>query len=525
MLSLVKMTANRRIFLNIVATYGRSLYALVIGLFCGRWSLMALGQSDYGIMGVVGGMTAFISFFNAILGSSIARFYAVTVGREETDGESAVEEGRMWFTTAVVIHAVFPLLLIAIGYPLGEYAVRYWLVMPADRIVAAVWVWRFVCCTCFISMVSVPMNAMYAAKQYIAELTVYSFVTTTLNALFLYYMVSHPGVWLSRYAFWQCLLGVLPNIIIAVRAFTLFPECRFRWKYANCLTNLRKLGGYAMWNAWGGLGAILRANGSTILINVNFGPEVNAGSAVGTNLSGQCNSLSGSLVGAFSPAIFNAWGAQQFERARRLAYQTCKFGTVFILLFAIPLCLEVDEVLVLWLKNPPPYASGFCIFILAMNVIDKLASGQMIAVNANGKIALYQAFLGTSLVLALPVAWVLIRLGFGPYSVGAAMVMTMCLCAAGRVWFARSLVGMSARHWLVRIALPIALAASLAMPLGLLPQLLMAPSFLRVCATTAATEIAFLPLVWLLVLDASEKAYARERARILWARVKGGAHA
>lgn len=32
------MTQNRRIMLNIVATYGRSLYALVIGLFCGWWT-------------------------------------------------------------------------------------------------------------------------------------------------------------------------------------------------------------------------------------------------------------------------------------------------------------------------------------------------------------------------------------------------------------------------------------------------------------------------------------------------------
>jgi len=473
-------------------------------------------------MGVVGGLTAFIAYFNGILGGSISRFYAVTVGKESSNPEAGLEECRMWFTTAVVIHTIVPVLLIVIGYPIGEYAVRHWLTMPPDRVASAVWVWRFVCVSCFLGMVSVPMNAMYTAKQYIAELTIYSFVTTTLNALFLYYMVTHPGVWMSRYAFWQCLLGILPNIIIALRAFYIFPECRFKWQYANCIGNARKLGGYALWNAWGSLGAMLRDNGSAVLLNVNYGPRVNAGAAVGTSLSGHCNTLSGSMIGAFSPAIFNAWGAGQFDRARTLAYQTCKIGTLLILVFAIPLCLEVDEVLLLWLKNPPLYASGFCIFVLAMNVIDKLAVGHMMAVNANGKVAMYQAFLGTSLVLTLPIAWILVHLNFGPYSIGVAMVMTMIFCATGRVWFARTLVGMSAWYWLKRIVMPIAVVLVVSCAIGWLPRLVMPPSVLRVVITTVLVEIVLVPSSWFVILDERERSYIKSKFQPMLANLRGG---
>ena len=52
------MSPNRRIALNIIATYGRGLYALVIGLFCGRCVLAAVGKSEFGVCGVVGGMMA-----------------------------------------------------------------------------------------------------------------------------------------------------------------------------------------------------------------------------------------------------------------------------------------------------------------------------------------------------------------------------------------------------------------------------------------------------------------------------------
>lgn len=516
------MTANKRIFLNIVATYGRSLYALLIGLFTARWCLQVLGVVDYGLMGVIGALPAFIGYFNGILSGAIGRYYAISVGKEQTDYESGLEESRMWFTTSVVIHAVVPVILMAIGYPLGEYAVRHWLTIPPDRVVACVWVWRFVCVSCFLGMVSIPLNAMYGAKQYIAELTIYSFVTTTLNALFLYYMVTHPGVWLAKYAFFQCLLGVLPNIIIATRAVFLFPECRFVPKYINCIGNIKKLGGYALWNAWGTLGAMLRDQGSTVLINVNFGPAVNAGVAVGGSLSGHCNTLSGCMIGAFSPAVFNAWGAGLYDRARTLAYQTCKLGALFILLFAIPLCLEVDEVLLLWLKNPPRYAAEFCIAVLCMAVIDKMAVGHMIAVNANGKIAMYQAFLGTSLVLTLPIAWLLVHLGCGPLSVGFAMISTMIFCASGRVLFARKLVGTSAWYWLKRICIPLAVLTVVTLAIGYVPRLFMQASFMRVCVTTILVELVMLPLSWFIVMDASEREFVMSRIGPMLANLRGG---
>ena len=466
---------------------------------------MALGEVDYGLMGVVGGLVVFMTYLNGILNGAIGRYYAISVGAQQQEKESGLDACRMWFTTAVAINTVIPTILIIIGYPLGAWAVENFLTIPPDRIHACVWVWRFVCASCFVSMITLPLSAMYGAKQYIAELTIYSFVTTTLNACFLYYMVTHPSVWMTKYAFWQCLLGLLPQFIIAIRAYYIFPECRIIPKHLKCWDNIKKLSNYAFWNAWGTLGAVLREQGDAILLNKYFGPRINAGFAVGSGLSGHTNMLSGSMIGAFSPAIFNAWGAGDYDLARRLAYRTCKIGTLFILVFAIPLALEVDEVLLLWLKNPPNFAAGFCLYVLAMNVIDKLAVGHMLVVNANGKVAMYQAFLGTSLVLTLPIAWALLALGVSPYAVGMAMVATMCFCATGRVWFARTLVGMSSIYWLKRIVLPIAVLILLTGALGWLPRVFMVPSFWRVCITTVVVEVALIPFSWYLILDASER--------------------
>ncbi len=507
------MTENRRIALNIVATYARSLYALACGLFTGRWVLMALGDVDYGLYGVVGGLTVFITFFVSLLGGAIGRFYAFSVGaaRVQADG---LETCRKWFNTALLIHTVLPFAVMLLGYPICEYGLRHaWLNIPPDRVEACVWVLRFVCVTSFVGMVSVPFNAMYTAKQSIAELTVYSFVTTTVNVCFLYYMVTHPGVWLAKYALWTCVLSLLPQLIIAVRAVCLFPECRFNRAYLWSWTRIKQLVHYAGWQFFGVFGSLLRGQGIAILINKYFGAKVNAAMTIGNSLSGHCDTLSGSLIGAFAPAITNACGAGDFPKMRAMAYRCCKIGTLLTLLFALPLALEVHEVLRIWLKNPPQYAAGFVLCILTMVVIDKTAVGHMLAVNANGKIARYQAVLGTSLILTLPIAWLFVESGLGVYSAGYAMILTMMFCAWGRVWFARTLVGMSACYWLFHILLPIAFLIAASGAIGFLPRLWLPPSFSRVLFTTLLTEAALIPLAWFLILDQEERLFVLEKVK------------
>lgn len=480
---------------------------------------MALGETDYGLMGVVGGLTIFITYLNGILANAIGRFFAIAVGEQRNDKELGLENSRMWFTTAVVIQTVMPTVLLILCYPAGEWAVRHFLTIPPDRVQSCLWVWRFVCVSCYLGMLTLPWSAMYGAHQYIAELTIYSFATTTLNVIFLYYMVTHPSVWLAKFAFWQCLLAILPNIIIAIRAHFIFSECRIVRCHLKCWQNIKAMASYSIWNAWGTLGAVLRSQGLAILVNKYFGPRANASVAVGTGLSGHCNTLAGSMLGAFSPAIFNAWGAKEYDLARRMAYRVCKIGTLLILIFSIPLSLEVDEVLHLWLKNPPQYAAGICLFVMAMTVIDKLAVGHMICINANGKVAMYQAFLGTSLVLTLPLAWLLMELGVGVYSVGWAMVATMAVCASGRILFARRLVGMSARHWLNNVFIPLAILIALTLSIGLIPRIFMRQSFARVCVTTALVEAFLVPFAWFLILDVSERDFVASKARLVFQKI------
>lgn len=507
------MSPNKRIFLNIVATYGRSVFSLACGLFISRWVLAALGKVDFGLYGVVGGLATFVGFINMLLSQATARFYAFSVGRAKVSGAEGLEECRQWFNTAVLIHTIVPCILIAIGYPLGVYAVKHWLTIPPERLTACVWVFRYVCIACFVSMVNAPFQAMYTAKQEIAELTIYSFAQTLANVCFMYFMVTHPGDWLEKYALWMCVVSVAPQLIICYRALKVYPECRFNKGYIWSPSRFGQLGAFACWQAFGGLGFILRGQGIQILINKYFGPTINGSMSIANQVSGSSQTLSSALQGAFAPAITNSCGAGDLEQVRELAYRTCKFGMLLALIFVLPLALELRTVMQLWLGDPPAYAVELCWCVLIMAIIDKSSSGHMLAVSATGKIAAYQIFLGGSLLLTLPLAWLFVALNWGVCSVGWAMIATMLICAWGRVWFARSIVGMSARYWLRRIMLPVATLLFACLGVGYLPHLKMAAGIWRVGVTTAMVEAVLLPLAFFAVLDAGERQFVLAKIR------------
>lgn len=507
------MSPNRRILLNIAATYGRSLYALVCGLFTARWVYLTLGKSDYGLYGVVGGLTVFIAFINGVLGVSVGRYYAFSVGRAKIPGHEAegLEECRQWFNTAFVIHSVVPLVLMIVGYPIGEWAVRHFLTIPVDRIEQFVWIFRFSCITCFWGMVSVPFNAMYAAKQYIAELTVYSFAQTTANVIFLYYMVNHPGDWLVRYGLWNCLLAIVPAIIITVRAYVVFPECRFNTSYMKSRRHLKELGAFSGWYSIGMLGNLCRYNTLPIIVNKFFGPVYNAAYGIANNVARHTQILDASLRTAFQPAIANEIGAGQIRHALGMVYKTCKFAPLLFLVLCLPVCLEIDWILRVWLKTPPETAAGLTIGVVTALVLEKMTTGHFVAINSNGRIRGYQIAVGLCFMSSLPLSWALMARGGTVYSVVYAVNVIMVGATLIRLFFLKTIFGESPRFWFLDVFVPLLAAIAASMGLGVLPRLFLDESVLRAAITAAVSEGVLLLCSWFLVLNGDERRFIREK--------------
>ena len=500
--------------MNALATYGRSLFTLVCSLFTSRWILMSLGQSDYGLIGVVGGMMAFIAFFNSVLGGSVGRFYAFFVGAQRTNmSPDSLEECRKWFNTALSIHAIVPIILVIVGYPIGVWSIRNWLMIPVNRIEDCIWIFRFSCVSCFVGMVNVPFQAMFTAKQNIVEQTLYQTISVALTFSFVGYMVSHPGDWFLKYGAFGCLISITPQLVICIRACQLYPECRFNRKYLFLRSYFKKLGSFTGWNMLGSFCGLLRGQGMTILINKFFGPRVNAAMTIAQKVDTQSSTLSSAMIGAFAPAITNACGARDYERMRMLAYESGKIGTLLSLLFVLPLSLEIREIVRIWLKTPPPFTAGLCLCMMFQHLADAMTRGHMTAITASGRVREYYVWLSSVNILTLPIAAAFLWSGKSPYYIGYTLVTMIVVNSLLRVVLARKIVGMSARHWLRWSALPLIACMFVASFVGLTPRVFLDTGISRVLLTTVFCEAVLLPAAWFIVLDSEERAFVRERIK------------
>jgi len=512
------MTAAHRIILNMLATYGRTIFAMALGLFSARWVLESLGETDIGLMGVVGGLIIFVTFLNSVASISCARFFALSIGKGDP------EETNRWFNTALSIHTILPSILILAGWPLGEWVIEYFFNIPPERLDTAHWVFRFSLVSAFWSMSTAPYMAMFIAKQRIAEMSFWGILSSIANFCFVYWLTTYKGdAWLV-YAGFTVLLAIFFGVCQVLRARHLFPECRISFSKWYERRRLRQVFSFTGWQLFGNFGAILRGKGIAILLNQYFDPAqfayVNASYDFGNKISNYAMTLSSALRGALSPEITSTEGRGDRKRMLMLANRASKFSVYLILLFAVPMFLEIDMLLVLWLKNPPQLTAAFAVYMIVCLLIEQLTFGHMIAVNAVGKIAGYQMMLGTAIMLTLPLAWLFLALDYpAATSIGTALIITTIFQSTGRVIWAKFLVGASPQEWLKKVLLPCAVVFAGAMLFGhaaiLIATHLGIPSGLfRLAATSLSTFAATIAFGWLL-LDKFERQFFLDNFRKL----------
>lgn len=493
------MSSSRRIAVNVLSSYGRSIVSAGLALFSSRWVLNALGQDDYGLYNVVGALIAFIVFLNGVLSNSASRHFAFSIGRGDP------REVRRWFNSALSIHVLIATVLIVAGWPLGEHVVRHSLTIPEARVATSVWVFRISLVSAFVGMVSVPFVAMFTAKQYIAELALWALVQSGLVFLLAFGLRFVSGDLLLIYALGMVSIVVAMQAARIIRGFALFEECRLSFSDWLSREHLKEIFGFAFWNSIGSAGQMLRDQGSNVLLNLHFGPGVNAAYGIANQLSGQTTVLSSSMIGAFSPEITASEGRGDRARMLSLSGKASKFGTLLVLLFAVPLMLEMEYVLRLWLRIPPDHAADFCRWILFAFMIERMSTGAGLAVNAHGKIAAYQSTVGLAVVAAFPLAWLFLAAGSAPTSIGIAFVLSTTAVTVGRLFWMRKLFGQPMREWIRRVALPTILTGAAATAAGALPLLAMPQSFARLCLATGISVATILCLVWSTILGAAER--------------------
>lgn len=495
------LTSDTRIVLNTLAMYGRSALTVILTLFGSRWILHALGETDFGLFNVVGALIVFLSFFNTVMAASAARHFAYAVGQGNPEALSR------WFNTSFLIHVLFPLLMIAAGWPVAEYVVRNVLTIPEARRATAVAVFRVSLIGAYLNMVSVPFRAMFEARQRLVEISCWE----TLRAVLVFMLAwMLAGIQADRLLFFAvAMVGIhgFTKLLEIGRALWLFPECRPRPRDGCDGQRVKELFRFAGWNMVGVLGAMSRYQGAAIVLNLYHGPAVNAAFGLAKQVSRQVHQLSGAMMTALVPEITTREGRGDRRAMLVLAHRACKYCTLLALLFALPLIVEMDYILRIWLTSPPRYTAVFCRLILWAWLIGRMTVGYDVAVMAYGKIAGFQATVMGMSILTLPLGWFFLWRGDPPSSMGFAFVITAAICGLGILMWFKHHFGEPARHWVRHVLRPCLAVASVSLILGWAPRGWMAESFSRWVLTTALMMVSMLSLTWFRALQTGERRF------------------
>ena len=400
---------NRRIAKNTIILYLRMILILVVGLYTSRVVLNTLGVEDYGLYNVVGGFVTVFAFLNGAMSTATQRFITFELAKGD------LQLQRTTFSTAINIHLALALVITLLAETIGLWFVCNKLVIPAERFIAALWVYQLSIAALFIQIVSIPYNAAIIAHEKMSAFAFISIMDVTLKLAIVYALTLVSWDKLIFYAVLLFLVGVLDRIIYGAYCGRNFPEAKYSFSIDKSL--LKEMTNIAGWSLFGNLAGVGYTQGLNILLNMFFGPAVNAARGVAVTVQGVVSGFVANFQMALNPQITKSYAVNDLKRMHSLIYASSKFSFYLLFMIVWPIMIEAQEILNLWLKLVPEHTVWFMRLILLIMLIEALANPMMISSQAAGKVKVYQSVVGGLLLLILPLAYIALRLGANPESV------------------------------------------------------------------------------------------------------------
>ena len=398
---------NKRIAKNTLLLYVRMLFTMAVSLFTSRVILNTLGVQDYGINNVVGGIVTMFSVLSGSLSSSISRFITFELGKRN------IERLKTIFSTGVNIQLGMSVLIIIIAEAVGIWFLNAKMNIPADRMLAANWVFQCAILTFVLNLLSVPYNAAIIAHEKMSAFAYISVVEVTLKLIIVYMLTISPFDRLKAYAVLLLCVGAVIRFIYGYYCKRHFEECTYHFVFDKPV--LKEMTGFAGWNFFGNGAYMLNTQGVNILMNLYFGVAVNAACGIATQVDAALKQFVNNFTTAVNPQITKSYAQGDLAYMHKLVCRSAKFSAFLMLFFAIPILLETQSILTIWLKTVPEYAAIFLQLIIISSFVDTvLANSLVTSMFATGNIKRYQIIVTTIGCLVFPFSWIAFQLGFQP---------------------------------------------------------------------------------------------------------------
>lgn len=400
------MTSNntKRIVKNTSMLYIRMFIMTLISLYTSRIILKALGIEDFGIYNVVGGIVVMFSFLNSAMALSVNRFFAYELGRK-----NYVQLKRL-FSLSVNVHILIAIVVLIISETIGLWFLNTQLNIPLIRMKSANWVYQFSILSFIISIIKVPYNASIIAHEDMSIYAYASIIEAVLKLLIVYLLWLVFFDKLILYALLIFGVTFLMAGFYYLYSVRKYKECTYQFYYDTIL--FKSLLNYAGLSTFGNMAWVIVNQGQNFLLNIFFGPVTNAARGISFQISSAVNGFISNIYTAINPQIVKAYAANDREYMLKLVYQSTKFSFFFLLMITLPLVLELEFILKLWLETVPPNTLIYGRLILINSLVFNLATPSIIALQATGRIAVVHLITGSINLSNLLIAYIFLKLGY-----------------------------------------------------------------------------------------------------------------
>lgn len=414
---------NKRIAKNTMFLYFRTMVTMIITLFTSRVVLQVLGVDDFGIYQAVGGIVGFLSFLNSALSTGSSRF--ITYGL----GEGNAQKLKKIFNTTLTIHVVLAVVIIVIAETVGYWFLQNKLIIPPERMTAALWVFHFSIFTVFFTITQVPYNASIIAHENMKVFAYVSIIEAVSKLLIVYLLLIGSFDKLILYAILQFVISASILVFYRVYCSKKYQEVRFKLELDRPI--FKEIVSFTGWSLLSNSAIALNNQGVLLLLNMFFSPAVVAARSISIQVEMAAYQFMTNFQTATVPQIVKRYAQGDYEGSKSLLLEMTKFSFFLMLLLAVPIYFSSEQLLSLWLVEVPPYTVVFLQIIIIQSLFQVFDTSFFKALYAKGQLKENALFSPLCLIINFVVVFFLFKMGLSPVALSWATVV--CYAVIGLV--------------------------------------------------------------------------------------------
>jgi len=492
---------NKRIFKNTLLLYFRMLLIMAVSLYTVRVVLKTLGVVDYGINNVVGGIVTMFSFLSSTMAGASERFFAFDLGRNDHI------QLKRTFSLTFTIYGVIALIVLLLAETIGLWFLNTKMVIPADRVSAANWVYQFAVLSFIVTIMTIPYNSAIIARENMNVFAYVSIVEALLKLAIVYLLVFFSYDKLKLYAILLFITTCITTFIYRAVCKRKYKECRFSFYWDKTL--FKTLLSYSGWNLFGAVAGIFNNQAINILLNIFFGPAVNAARGIAFQINISANNFVRNFQLAVNPQIIKSFAISEKEYLHELILRGTKFSCFLFLFISIPIFFETSIILRLWLKLFPPQAIIFLKLIILIALVDCFSVSIGTAIVATGNIKKYQIIVGSLQLLIIVFSYLFMLYGSPPEVAFYINLLIAVIAFILRLVIVAPLIGLSKLVFLKKAIFPSILVSFIAAsPVSLIISA-MEESVLRLIIVVIVSSTSICLSTYFIGLNKNEKNFIR----------------